>query len=150
MERRAGVAGLILTLNDENVNITDEEAKKLCKRFLSALKIMSKRRGWTYTIQIFFSRTEAEPDPLVKKWVKHKQTAKRPHFHVVIYANPCSTVVRWMRNYWDAPKKSARAKLRIVSRHDIQDFRGFVGYCHRQATFERRQEYRELENGKHF
>lgn len=152
MERKTGLKGLVLTLNDDNRKLTDEGAKKLCKRLLTALKDMAKRKGWSYVIWIFFSRSGQEPDPLVEKWVVHKRTAKRPHFHVILYANPCSTVVDWIQKYWNAPKKSKRKRLGIVSKHDISDFSGYVGYCNRQKAFKvRRQEHTgeaELEMGK--
>lgn len=152
MRRKTGLKELVLSLNDENVGISDKEAKALCKRLLSALKDMAKRKGWSYVIWAFFSRKEADPDPLVERWVKHEKTAKRPHFHVILYANPCSTVVSWIENYWNAPKKSKRRRLGIVDKRSISDYKVFYGYCNRQKAFkERRQEYTgeaKLEMGK--
>ena len=152
MERKTGLKGLVLTLNDNNKGLTDAEAKKLCKRLRVALKDMAKRKGWSYVIWIFFSRREQDPEPLVKKWVKHEKTAKRPHFHVILYANPCRTIVDWINNYWNTPVKSKRQSWGKVHKHNIYDYAGFTGYCNRQKAFkERRQEYTgavELDLGK--
>lgn len=153
MKRKTGIKGLVLTLNEEYSNITNDEAKKLCKKLLSALRDKAKRENWSYVIWVFFSRKEQDPDPVIERYVKHKRTAKRPHYHVILYANPCRTVVDWLQRYWNTPKKSKRKRLGIVSKHDIQDCNAFMGYCDRQKAFkERRQEYGEslLENGKDF
>lgn len=152
MERKTGLKGLVLTLNDDNRKLTDEGAKKLCKRLLTALKDMAKRKSWSYVIWIYFSRNEAEIDPMVKRWVKRKRTEKRPHFHVILYANPCRTISEWINNYWNTPANSKRRRWGKVHRHNIYDYAGFTGYCNSQKSFkERRQEYTgevKLEMGK--
>jgi hypothetical protein len=79
-----------------------------------------------------------KPDETASKFLVHTQKAKRPHFHVILYANPCSTIVRWMQNYWNAPKASKRQRLGIVHSEGIWELKGAVSYCNRQKAFKER------------
>lgn len=152
MQRKTGLVGLVLTMSDDNKSLTDEEAKKQCKRMLTALKDIAKRKNWSYVIWVYFSRSEADIEPVLQRFIVHKKMVKRPHFHVILYANPCRTVTEWVNNYWNTQKTSKRRKWGKVHRHEIYDYDGFTGYCNRQKAFkERRQEYTgeiDLEMGK--
>lgn len=139
MERKWGLEFVTLTFNNEHKNLTDETAKRYAKKLLDALKIEAKRRGnWSYKIWVYFSREEMKPDEIASKFLVHSQQDKRPHFHVILYAIPCTTIARWMQNYWNAPKASKRKKLGIVHREGIWDLGGAVSYCNRQKCFKER------------
>lgn len=146
MKREWGLEFITLTFNDENKDITDETAKKYAKKLLDALKDMGKRSNWSYKIWVYFSREEMKPDETASKFLVHRQQTKRPHFHVILYAIPCSTIVRWVQNYWNAPKSSKRKKLGIVHREGIWDLRGAVSYCNRQKCFKERIQCYEGDN----
>lgn len=140
MERKTGLIGMVLTMSDEYKALTDEEAKKLCKKMLSALKDIAKRKNWSYVIWVYFSRTEAEKEPEIQRFVVHKKQHKRPHFHVILYANPCRTISEWINNYWNTPKTSKRRSWGKVHRHNIYDYKGFTGYCNSQKAFKERKQ----------
>lgn len=135
MERKTGCMSLILTLNDANKDITDQEAKKAVKRMLSALRDKANRENWSYYIFVGFSRSN--------QGIK----AVRPHFHVFLYAEPCWTVSRWIANYWEPPKKSRRKSLGIAKRKKLDGSNAgyFVdGYIRGQSVFTREQKIEDL------
>lgn len=138
MERKWGLEFITLTFNDEHKDLTDETAKRYAKKLLDALRDKAKKERWSYKIWVYFSREEIKPDETVSKFLVHKQQRKRAHYHVILYATPCSTITKWMRNYWNAPKASKRKRLGIVHNKGIWELRGAVSYCNRQKCFKER------------
>lgn len=130
MERKEGYRGIILTLNNDKVGITDQEAEKKIKRLLSALRRKANREDWRYCILIAFSRSNQ----------KIKQV--RPHFHVFLHGDPCLTIGKWINNYWNPPKKSRRKAFGCVIQEKVKEDKAgyFVsGYIKDQAEFTREQ-----------
>ena len=130
MERRTGCRGLVLTLNNQSKDLSDEEAEKAIKRLLDALRRKAKRENWRYYIFIGFSRSN------------QKLIEKRAHFHVFLYADPCETVAGWICNYWNPPKKSKRRRLGIVHRQKVEQSKAgyfLSGYIRGQSEFVREQ-----------
>ncbi len=126
---------LILTLNNANVHITDEEAEAAIKKLLDALRWKAKKEKWSYYIFIGFSRSN------------QKIKAERPHFHIFLFANPCCTVVHWINDYWNPPKKSRRKSRGIVKRKGIDEQKaGYFlnGYIRGQSVFTREQKIGDL------
>lgn len=136
--RKWGLEFITLTYNNEHKNITDDTTKKHAKRLLDALRDKAKREGWSYKIWVFFSREEMKPDEEMEKFIVHKQKSKRPHFHIILYANPCTTITKWMRYYWNAPAKSKRRRLGVVHSEGIFDLGGAMRYSFRQAVYKPR------------
>ena len=134
---RSGYYGIILTCNKYHENMSEEEAKKIIKTFLDALrnraKLEEKKKtgnGWKYWVFVGFSKSNQK----VKK--------ERPHFHVVLLADPAWRVCEWVNNYWNPPKKSKRERIGIVKRPKLEPkgvgfFTG--GYIAGQADFIREQ-----------
>lgn len=135
MKRATGLKGLVLTLNNANVSITDAEAKKVIDTFLWALNKQGKRKDWSYMVWVFFSRTEASPEEQVKQFKKCKPTAVRPHFHVILFANPCKTVADWINDYFNPKQASKRKRLGMVKRQNISNVAGLIDYGNRQSVF---------------
>lgn len=135
MERATGLKGIVLTLNRENVNITDVEAKKVIDAFLWALNKQGKRKDWSYMIWVFFSRSEAPPEEQIEPLKRCKPKAVRPHFHVILFANPCKTVVDWINDYFNPKKTSKRRRLGIVIKGSVSNVAGLIDYGDRQGVF---------------
>lgn len=128
MKRKTDLEGLILTFNNYTI-ITPEYAKSCIKRMLEALRRKADREGWSYIIYLVYS-TE---DPRSLKKV-------RPHIHLVLYANPCSTIRQWISAYWNRGQKKQKGKgLGIVKYQKISDYRGFLGYADSQKSFRARE-----------
>lgn len=120
MERKTGCMSLILTLNDANKDITDQEAKKAVKRMLSALRDKANRENWSYYIFVGFSRSN--------QGIK----AVRPHFHVFLYAEPCWTVSRWIgfnskiEGCYIFQEGEKHNKLTLTDPDEIERMRAFI------------------------
>ena len=128
---------LILTLNNANVRMTDEEAGAAIKRLLSALRRKASREEWSYYIFIGFIRSN------------QKIKAERPHFHICLFADPCWTVAQWINDYWTPAKSSRRKSRGFVKKKAIdgQKARYFVnGYIRGQSVFTREQKTDDLRN----
>lgn len=137
MKRQWDCMSIILTLNDNNKDLTDQEAKLYIKRLLSALRRKADRESWSYYIFIGFSRSN------------QKIKRERPHFHVFLYGCPCRTIEHWISNYWKPAKKSRRESRGIATRKIIDRKKAgyFVnGYIRGQAVFTREQKTDDLGN----
>lgn len=129
-QKKEEAFGIVLTLNDEKVDISTDEAKKKIKNLLDALRRQAIKKGWKYHVYISFSRSN------------QKIKAVRPHFHMVITAEPWSVVRDWIICYWNPSKKSFREQFGIVKHQKID--RKKVGwfvdhYVKGQAEFYREQ-----------
>ncbi len=127
---KLGCYGIILTCNKYHENMSVDEAKKSIKRLLSALRIRANREKWSYSIFIGFSVSNQK----IKK--------ERPHFHILLTADPGAKVARWINDYWNPPKKSRREHIGIVKRQSLNPkgvgyFRDV--YIHNQSEFIREQ-----------
>ena len=137
MERQWDCMSIILTLNDANKGLTDQEAELYIKRLLSALRRKASREKWSYYIFIGFSRSNQK----IKK--------ERPHFHVFLYGCPCRTIEHWISNYWKPDNKSKRQSRGIVTRKKVDQKKAgyFVnGYIRGQSVFTREQKTDDLRN----
>lgn len=137
MERQWGCMSIILTLNDANKDLTDQEAELYIKRLLSALRRKAKREEWSYYIFIGFSRSNQK----IKK--------ERAHFHVFLYGCPCRTIEHWISNYWKPAKTSRRESRGVVTRRTVDHKKAgyFVnGYIREQSVFTREQKTDDLRN----
>ena len=129
MELREGCRGLVLTLNNENKDLSDEEAEKAIKRLLDALRRKAKRENWRYYIFIGFSRSD------------QKLIEKRAHFHVFVYADPITKVAGWIEEYW-YPHKKGKRRFGIVQRQKVEKSKAgyfMSGYIRGQSEFIREQ-----------
>lgn len=121
--------GIVLTLNNEKVDISTDEAKRKVKSLLDALRIQAKRKGWKYHVYIAFSRSN------------QKIKAERPHFHMLVIAEPWSVVRDWIIKYWNPPQKSFREQYGIVKHQKVNNVGWFVdNYIKGQSEFFREQE----------
>ena len=127
MRGKTDLEGLVLTFNNYTA-ITPEYAKEHIKRMLEALRRKADREGWSYIIFLVYS-TE-DPRSLQKV---------RPHIHLVLYANPCTTVRQWISAYWNGGQGKQKGKrLGIVKNQKLHDYKGFLGYADSQKRFRAR------------
>lgn len=110
---------IVLTCNRSHQNMTDEEAKKVIQRFLNALRRRAKQeeqkaektgngKGWKYYIFVGYSRSN------------QKLKSEKPHFHVLLAADPGWRVAEWCNNYWNPPQKSKRERIGIVKKKRLE------------------------------
>ena len=100
---RSGYYGIVLTCNKYHENMNEEEAKrKSLKSFWMPLgtgqnwrKRKNPGNGWKYWVFVGFSHSNQK----IKK--------ERPHFHVVLLADPAWKVCEWVNNYWNPPKNQS-------------------------------------------
>lgn len=127
-----GASVILLTLDDDHINITDPEAKKILKKLLDALRAEAKKRGWSYLIYVVFSRS----DQLGKK--------VRAHYHIYLEADPRGAVTNWVMSYWKADRSKRREKIGLPKpkKTDPAKRAYYIDhYMNDQAVFKRCQEW---------
>ncbi len=128
VQRKTNLEGLVLTFNNYTA-ITPEYAKRCVKRLLEALRRKANREKWSYIIYLVYSTK----DPRSFKKV-------RPHIHLVLYANPCSTIRQWISAYWNGGQGKQKGKrIGIVKHQKLSDYKGFLGYADSQKQFRARE-----------
>lgn len=81
-------------------------SKEQMLKDMVALRKMLKRLGidgdWAYVMHACSSNTDLKKGKIVEA---------RPHIHIYLQANPCSTVVEAIRNYWKNKRKLGIVKI---------------------------------------
>jgi hypothetical protein len=123
MRRETNEYGVVLSYRDGAlVGISEEEyievTKKHLKALFSSLRKKANVEDWAYEISVCPS--VSNPRNLKKE---------RLHIHICIRANPCTTIAKWVKDYWY--KRFGIANMEKL--YDYVTFRD--GYMKAQAIY---------------
>lgn len=110
-KRKTGIVGLLLSFN-HSTEITQDYIKGCLKSMAEALRQKSKRNEWSYVmwVKIYY-----------REGLTHKIV--RPYVSILLYANPCSEVRKWISSYWnngDSKKNQKGKRIGIVKHFPIK------------------------------
>ena len=100
---------------------TEDDSKDILthvKALLSSIRHMANAYDWKYDLRLIVSKSDPDTGE-----------EARPHLHMYIIANPGSTVIQWLNDYW-------YSRHGTVDKRKCYDVSGWWHYMDKQAEYE--------------